>query len=306
MKKEFLISGVVILFILIYGCKKGTELKTSSGFKYILYTESHGKKPEIGNYVTFTLWYKNNKDSILYDSRKLSDPIRFKLEKIPFKGSFEDGLTNIGEGDSATFFVPADSLYQFLYKKRGADIIPQEKTGFIPGTFLEFNISLLKVQTDVQAEEEMMMRESEKEKSEKKLIGDYIIKNKIKVQPDSSGYYLIINKKGSGPAIDSGKVITLVYEGRFLNDSVFDGTKKEGKPYHFISGTHHVIEGWELAMKKLHMGDEARLILPSKLAYGQAGIQDPKSGAFMVPPFTPIIFDMKIISVEDAPPVSSR
>jgi FKBP-type peptidyl-prolyl cis-trans isomerase len=250
--------------------------------------------------------YKNEADSILFDSRKNGNPIRFKLDEIPFKGSFEDGLTNISEGDSAAFFVSADSLYKYLYKSHGAESVPQNATGFKPGTFLRFDIKLLKVQTEVQAEEEMMLQMSQREKQEKKSIEEYIKKKNIEVAPDSSGYYLIVREKGNGSSVDSGKVITVEYEGRFLNDNVFDGTKKAGRPYRFISGARHVIAGWEKALKHLHAGDKITLLVPSHLAYGETGIQDPQTGAFLVPPYTPLVFDMEILSVEDAPPVSGR
>src|SRR5450432_508135 len=117
MKTIFTIT-IVFIMIVIFSCKRGKEMKTDSGFKYILYTESNGPKARIGNYITMTMVYKNNNDSVLFDSRSNGKPIRFRLEKIPFKGSFEDGLTYLSTNDSATFYVPADSLYNFLYKLR--------------------------------------------------------------------------------------------------------------------------------------------------------------------------------------------
>ena len=135
---------------------------------------------------------------------------------------------------------------------------------------------------------------------------NYINRKKISVTPDSSGYYLLMQKVGSGPAIDSGRIVTVDYEGRFLNDSVFDGTKRAGRPYRFISGAHQVIPGWERAMKKLHGGDKFTLVLPSHLAYGEEGIKDPQTGNYIVGPLTPLVFEMEILSVEDVPPVSRK
>ena len=297
---------LTFLFLILFACKKGKELKTESGFKYILYTESKGPKAEIGNYLTIKLIYKNNIDSVLFNSDSSGGPIRFLLEKIPFKGSYEDGLTNLSAGDSATFFIPADSLYKYLYRSHGAADVPQEKTAFAKGTFFKFELKLLKVQTASEAEEEMVLNMSSREKGEKADLAAYVKRKGITVPADSSGYILVITKKGNGPAIDSGKVVTLEYEGRFLNDTAFDGTNIAGRPYRFISGAHQVIKGWELAMKKLHQGDRIKLILSSKLAYGEAGIQDELSGKYIVPPFTPLVFDIQIVNVEDAPAVSGR
>jgi FKBP-type peptidyl-prolyl cis-trans isomerase len=61
-----------------------------------------------------------------------------------------------------------------------------------------------------------------------------------------------------------------------------------------------------MVMKKMHAGDKFTLILPSKLAYGEEGIQDPKNGSFIVPPYTPVVFDIEIVSVEETPSVSGN
>jgi FKBP-type peptidyl-prolyl cis-trans isomerase len=298
--------ALLLCIVTFFSCKKGKEMKTDSGFKYILFTESKGPKVQIGDYVTMIMVYKNSKDSILFDSRKNGMPIRFKLEKIPFPGSYEEGLTYLSENDSARFFVPADSLYNYLYKSRSANTIAQENTGFTKGTFLQFDIKVLKLQTDVQAEEEMLMLIREKEKQERVAIMNYVNLKKIDVAPDSSGYYLFIQKMGKGNSVDSGRVVTIEYEGRFLNDSVFDGTKMSGRPYRFISGAHQVIRGWEMAMKTLHGGDKFTLVLPSRLAYGEEGIKDTQTGNYIVPPLTPLVFDIEILSVEDMLPVSRK
>ena len=67
-----------------------------------------------------------------------------------------------------------------------------------------------------------------------------------------------------------------------------------------------MIAGWELAMKNLNAGDKITLILPSRLAYGEEGIRNPKNGTFIVPPYKSLVFDMNILSVEDVPSVSGR
>jgi FKBP-type peptidyl-prolyl cis-trans isomerase len=299
-------TSILLFSILFLSCKKGKELKTESGFRYILFTESKGPKAKIGDYLTITMIYKNENDSVLFDSRKSNLPIRFRLEKIPFKGSFEDGLTNLSEKDSARFFVPADSMYNYLYLLRGVNNVSRESSGFMPATYLTFDIKLEKIQNTQEAEIEMLMELSEKEKRERVLLYEYISKRGITVEADTSGFYLLFRERGLGEAIDSGNVVTVEYEGRLLNDTVFDGTEMSGRPYRFISGAHHVIRGWELAMKKMREGDKVTLILPSKLAYGEEGIQDPSTGVFIVQPYNSLIFDIDVISVEETPAVSSK
>ena len=297
-----------IYFICIVGlfsCKKGKEMKTNEGFKYRLYTNQQGPKTELGNYVTVEMVYRNSEDSVLFDSR-LHGPIRFRLEKIPFKGSYEDGLTYLSSGDSATFYVPADSMIAYMQNQVESDNAITNLHGIKKGTLLKFDIKLIKIQTETEAEEEILLQLSAKENREKNEIQTYIKKHDFPEKPEADGYYLIIHKEGKGKSVDSGRVVSLQYEGRFLNDSVFDGTGRRGQPYNFISGAHHVIAGWELAMKNMHQGASFTLLVPSSLAYGEAGIRNVQTGTYIVPPFTPLVFDIEIISVEDAPAVSGK
>ena len=305
--KKYLLIGLALLIIV--GCfqKNGKELKTNSGFRYILYTQAQGPKVKKGDYVTIEMVYRNDKDSVLYDSRKANVPLRFELDRIPFLGSFEDGLTNLSLNDSATFFVPADSLYNYLFKNLSLhENVPQKETAFTPKSFLKFEIKILNIQSPQDAEVEQEIIQSTEEKNEEKLLNKYLYDNGIKEKPDSSGYVLIIKEKGKGATVDSGKVITVQYEGRFLDGRVFDGTKKVGRNYQFLSGAHHVIKGWELAMKNLKAGDKMQLILPSRLAYGKEGIRSAKDATYIVPPNTPLVFDITILSVEEVPPVSGN
>ncbi|MBL0103981.1 MAG: FKBP-type peptidyl-prolyl cis-trans isomerase [Bacteroidetes bacterium] len=295
----------IILAIVVFACKeKGSELKTGSGYKYILYTKSTGPKVKLGDYITIEMVYKNSKDSILFDSRNANVPLRFQLDKIPFIGSLEDGLTNLAANDSATFFVPADSLYNYLYRGKGISSIAQNQTAFLEGTLIRFDVKVVKIQSYEEAELEIELKMSEKEKKERAALNKYLFDNGIKEKPDSSGYYMIIHEMGKGESVDSGKIVTVEYEGRFLDGKVFDGTKKAGHPYRFVSGAHHVILGWELAMKKLKTGSKVTLIVPSRLAYGEEGIRRPKDGTYIVPPYTSLIFDIEIVSAEDLPAVS--
>jgi FKBP-type peptidyl-prolyl cis-trans isomerase FkpA len=299
-----LIPLIALLSFVFYACqKKGHDLKTASGFRYILYTESKGPRPQVGDYVTVQMSYRNAKDSVMFDWKKNGQPIRFQLERIPFKGSFEEGITNISEGDSATFFVPADSLYNIYFANSGK---PQKSTAFIPGTDMKFEIRLVKVQTPAQAEGEMLLTQVQDEKKENEEILSYVSKKNISASPDTSGYYLIVNQRGTGEIIDSGKVVTVLYTGKFLNDSIFDQTTP-GKPYQYIQGSHRgAIRAWEYALKGLPEGSKITLLVPSKLAFGSEGIRKPETGEYMIRPNTPLIFDMEIVGVEDAPAVSNN
>src|SRR5688572_13595630 len=101
----FLSCLFITCCLLIIACKREKQMKTQSGMTYILHKENKGKKPEVGDWVTIEMVYKDENDSILFDSHKGGKPLRFAVRKPPFAGSFEEGLTYLSAGDSATFFI---------------------------------------------------------------------------------------------------------------------------------------------------------------------------------------------------------
>ncbi|HRH67521.1 MAG TPA: FKBP-type peptidyl-prolyl cis-trans isomerase [Bacteroidia bacterium] len=304
MKKLIILSfGLIALFI--SACKKGKEMTTNSGFRYVLYTDVKGPNPQLNDYVTIEMVYRTADDSVLFDSRENSRPLRFELEKIPFKGSYEDGLTYLCAGDSATFYVPADSMYNFHFTRQGRTI-PQEQTTFKKGSFLKFDIKLLRIQSKTEAELEMEEELSKREKAGNKILEQYVADHKLESNFDSAGFYLEFIKHGTGTLADSGLLISVDYTGKFLDGRVFDSSAQLGHPYRFVLGAKQVVPGWELACEKMREGDKVKLLLPSRLAYGEEGFRDPKNATFIVPSYAPLLFEIEVIKIEKLNPVATN
>jgi FKBP-type peptidyl-prolyl cis-trans isomerase FkpA len=294
MKNSILILS--LLFIL-FACKDTKERFTPSGFRYVVHTEMNGTKPKIGDYVTLEIRCETD-DTVLIDTRKIGSPYRFRLDKVPFAGSYEDGLQYIGVGDSATFYVPADSLFNHLFPDAAEKKIAQSGTKLKKGTYVRYEVKMVKVQDYVSAEQEMQMRFSQLEKEEKKMLADFITKNKITEQPDEDGLIMLFTKHGNGAPADSGKMITVFFRGRLMDGSVFNASSKD-RPYQFTMGTGEVIDGWEKAFSRARNGDMFTLLMPSKLGYGEEGLLDTRSGKYIVPPYSPLIFDVVVAGVDD-------
>jgi FKBP-type peptidyl-prolyl cis-trans isomerase FkpA len=291
------IFAIILTAAVIISCNKGKEKTTPSGMKYITYKELNGKKPKVGDWVTVEMVYKDESDSLLFDSRNLGKPLRFELPQSKFEGSFEEGLMLMGEGDSASFFINADSMYQHVISKQGATVKRPK-----PGSKLRFDVSLLRVQPYREAEMEIAMEESRQEQAEKKTLEIYFQEKNIHPEMQKEGYYILMKSSGKGNQVKLNEKVSVNFTGYFLNGVIFDSNKDSGKPYTFIVGNHEVIEGWELAVQKLRNGDKATLIIPSALAYGREGIKRGNSMKYFVPPFSTLIFDFEVI---DSWPVSA-
>lgn len=108
-----------------------------------------------------------------------------------------------------------------------------------------------------------------------------------------SGLRYKIIQKGSGAAAEKGKKVFVHYEGSFANGQVFDSSYARKKPIDFVLGIGQVIPGWDEGIALLKVGDKARFVIPSHLAYGEAG-----AGGGIIPPNAILIFDLELTNVE--------
>ncbi len=76
---------------------------------------------------------------------------------------------------------------------------------------------------------------------------------------------LAVHKNGSGAVCGLGKKATLQYKAMLADGSVIDpGTR----PFTFRVGAREAIEGWDVVVAKMRVGDSFTILLPMELAYG--------------------------------------
>ena len=86
-----------------------------------------------------------------------------------------------------------------------------------------------------------------------------------------SGLRYKMIQKGSGKKAENGKTVSVHYEGSLESGKVFDSSYPRKKPIDFKLGQGQVIEGWDEGIALLQVGDKARFVIPSHLAYGSRG-----------------------------------
>ena len=109
------------------------------------------------------------------------------------------------------------------------------------------------------------------------------------------GVYRNITHETDGIPLHFGDQLTISYTGRFLNGYVFDSTfDKDVTPTFTFGKDLQLIEGIQKGLIGLKEGETVKIILPSRHAFGENG-----SLAGIVPPFTTVIFDIKILKVNN-------
>ena len=131
-------------------------------------------------------------------------------------------------------------------------------------------------------------REAAAKKQQEELLGE-LSQGFAKT---SSGLRYKIEEKGDGPKAEKGKTVSVHYKGMLPDGSVFDSSYKRNEPIDFPLGQGHVIEGWDEGIQLLSVGDQARFVIPSHLAYGERG------AGGVIPPNATLIFDVELVAVK--------
>ena len=135
------------------------------------------------------------------------------------------------------------------------------------------------------------------EEQEMILLNKYIAKNHPGLAQKSSGLYFIETKAApaGSDSIKVGDQVSVDYSGFLIYEDptagIMDGynfdSSANSTPYSFIVGSGSVIPGWDEGVRYMKNGSEAKLIIPSKLAYYN-------HYSYTIPAFSTLVFYMKI------------
>ena len=104
----------------------------------------------------------------------------------------------------------------------------------------------------------------------------------------NTGLRYEITKQGAGKQINIGEVVTLEYETFLLNGKKIYNSNDAGVKKFAVDQSEE-IAGLHEAMKLMNHGSEAKLIIPSHLAYGAGGDGN------KIKPYQPIIMKIKVM-----------
>ncbi|MEX6625963.1 peptidylprolyl isomerase [Tenacibaculum salmonis] len=107
-----------------------------------------------------------------------------------------------------------------------------------------------------------------------------------------SGLRYKILQNGDGKQATKGANVSVHYKGQLLDGTVFDSSYKRKQPIDFAVGVGQVIAGWDEGILLLKVGDKARFVIPSNLAYGKAG------AGGVIPANATLIFDVELMAIK--------
>ncbi|MBI2270885.1 MAG: FKBP-type peptidyl-prolyl cis-trans isomerase [Bacteroidetes bacterium] len=276
-----------VVTVLIGGCKGGDypgyERSATGLYSKFYVTNEGARKPKTGEYAAISVKYVTEKDSEIFNSSAIKEAeggiITQPIFASTFKGSFEEGLMSMAQGDSASFKISADSVYMKTFGLK--ELPPYIKKG----SMLTFYVKMHGVKTQQEILNDLSIKEG-------KQRNEFLKQNNITAEPTETGLYIIEKEAGNGEIIKAGQMAKIKYTGKFLNGNVFDASDMhEGKPFELTVGKGQVIPGWDEALQKMKKGEKAMLVIPSSLGYGSQGFQT-------IPPYSSLVFDIEVVDVK--------
>ena len=165
--------------------------------------------------------------------------------------------------------------------------------GFISGTTGKGGLmNMVDAQNIAQTKmQEIKAREMEKTYGPNKEEGEKFMaanakKDGVKTLPSGVQYKVI--KEGAGAIPADTSLVKVHYEGRLLNDSVFDSSYKRGEPV--TLRCNQTIKGWTDAMVHMPAGSVWEVYIPQDLAYGER-----EQG--IIKPFSVLVFKIELLEV---------
>ena len=268
------ITIILVLILLLFSCEnRFPEYKNLGGgvfVKLLSFTDSDAKigstnyvKADIKVYDGKQLLYHNFSDNILANN----NPFNFLIK-------------NLNQGDSAMFIIDKGKFE----KKMGSFNFPQLKSSELYVTIKVHQFYSDLAYEKVKVDEEML---------EQLILKRYLAENNISSKYKKNGVYIIQKKEGKGDPIVKGNKVIVNYTANFVNYIEFDNTYNDIAFTFTYGNPDQVIRGLELAIKGMKLDEEIELVIPSQLAFGDEG-----SSTGVVPPYTTVVYALKIVKIE--------
>lgn len=285
-------------------CQK-SKVTEKDGIEFTYIKEGSEKAPN-GQFLLYNLEITTAGDSVIYST--LEQPFPGYLmanDSITPQNGMDEIFLNLKKGDSITFKSTAKVIFNGNHPPvlKDEDILTVKLGAFDVKTDSAMQAYYMEVMMAEQAKSAERAKTLLVEEGQK--IEEYAKEKGLNVQKTDNGLYYVIETEGTGDAVTPGTTMYVNYAGYLLNGTLFDtswesiakanNVYNEGRPYEPLPvnvGMGQVIPGWDEGLLLLKKGSKAKFLIPSPLAYGEAG-----AGA-MIPANSILIFDVEVADVQ--------
>ena len=125
----------------------------------------------------------------------------------------------------------------------------------------------------------------------KKQCEDYMaeVAKKEGIKELGDGIYYEVLTEGTGAIPADTSRVSVNYEGKLLNDTIFDSSYQRNEPAKFM--VKQVIPGWTKALTNMPVGSTWKVYIPQEQAYGER-----EAGKIL--PYSCLIFKIELLGIE--------
>jgi len=282
LKNKFFLYSVFAL-LTFSSCTTNDDYQTSpNGLKYKILVNNGKPKAQTGQFIAYHISWRTMKDSLIFNTEPKNalqiDPVRNPTSP----GDLQEIFHLLGKGDSASCKVKAITIFH----------------AYLPGNMkpddmMKVDFKVMDILSQQQGDSIFAAKANERLGAEDRLMQDYMHKNNLKGTRTPSGLYVVIEKEGKGKQPVKGNTVRVAYTGKLLDGTKFDSSFDPGhQPYEFVIETGNAIQGWHEGLQYFKVGGKGKLLIPSKLGYGEHG-NPPKIG-----PNQPLVFDIELLDIK--------
>ena len=189
-------------------------------------------------------------------------------------------------GITGDFKDSPDTIVSDLFFRGFIDAMKQDSTHFSQSAAEEF--FKLKQEIDKKAKDEKLYGANRE--AGIKFLKENAQKEGVITTASGLQYKVLV--AGDGQVPQKTDKVQVHYEGRLIDGTVFDASRKHGdKPSEFRAD--QVIKGWTEALTMMPVGSKWQLFIPQELAYGERN-----SGT--IKPYSTLIFDVELLGIVGA------
>lgn len=101
-------------------------------------------------------------------------------------------------------------------------------------------------------------------------------------------YYKVLETGGGTVSLGPRSIVTVHYKGSLIDGRVFDNSYERTCPD--ALRLSDVIEGWQVALQKMHVGDKWIIYIPYAMGYGIKSVDS-------IPAYSTLIFEVELLAV---------
>ena len=250
--------------------------------------KGNGKFAKAGNIMKVYFTFNTLEGDTLLDFTT-GKPYELVFGDMALGQGFYEALGLVGKGGKAEFIIPSSLAF-------GSDGL---QDAILPYTPFGLKLEVIDIMTSDEYEaEQKAIKEKEdadnakRLKEEPKRIAKYIKDNNITEKPQPSGLYYIEKQTGDGDSVQDGDLVAVHYSIYNLDNQLIESSYDYGQPLPFVYGGDQMIAGIEEAVGYMRVGGKARIIVPSRLGFGDVTIDE------SLPANTPLVIDLEFVDLQ--------